>query len=260
MKATPLTSVALLLLLTAPAYAGSRESAFLAHDLLGPQVWSRVVRIENQAPVAEPAADPATPTGPVSTGPYPAEFYGLVIAYADILWFYTEFDGTQNLSSRRGQLAADRARLGELLREVDPRLLSVTEETERPPRSTLPDVLPNACFVSCLKHWQALAQAGRPPKQARLIACYPPHSRSGHMILVYRRGLQRFVFDPDRPDQRIIIPFWSADDPLTIASRALHGRWPRPPEKVTTIEINRPNGPEAHNRIAADPREGKTRG
>lgn len=256
MKATPLTSVALLLLLTAPAYAGSRESAFLAHDLLGPEVWSRVVRIENQVPVPDPSAQSAS----APAEPYPAEFYGLVIAYADILWFYTEFDGTQNLSSRRGQLAADRARLDDLLREVDPRLLSVTEETERPLRSALPETLPNACFVSCLKHWQALLQAGHPPRQARLIACYPPHSRSGHMILVYRLGMQRFVFDPDRPAQRIIIPFWSADDPLTIASRALRGRWPRPPEKVTTIEINRPNGPEAHNRIAADPREGKTRG
>src|SRR6187455_2988907 len=158
MKLIPSSLFGVMLLVVTPLFAGSRESAFLAQQMLGPQVWSRVVRIENE---------------PAEHSRYPAEFHGLVIAFADILWFYTEYDGTQNLSSRRGQLAADQADLEKLLREIHPNLTRFTIETDAPPAHDLPQVLPNACFVACLKHWAKLQESKRPPKRVRLIACFP---------------------------------------------------------------------------------------
>src|SRR6478735_9299813 len=96
----------LLSCLALPAFAGSRESAFRAKELAGPGVWSQVIKIRNAAPV--------------ETSRLPSEFYGLVVVFADIVWLYTEFDGTQNLSPQRGRTAADVTNLAELLRAVDP--------------------------------------------------------------------------------------------------------------------------------------------
>jgi len=247
MKFAPLSLIALALPLVTPLFAGSKESAFLARDLLGPDVWTRVVKIES-----DPAED----------GRYPAEFHGLVIAFADILWFYNEYDGTQNLSTRRGQLAADRANLGQLLRSVDPALTGFAEDNEPPPPGAMPQVLPNACFVACLKRWEALQQSQHPPKRARLIACFPPEIRQGHMILEYRRGMRRFIFDPDRPTEQITIPFWVSGNPLTIAKRALRERWLTGPIQATAVEVGPPapiTGPSSKNLIAADPRSDRPR-
>lgn len=240
MKFTPSSLLGLMLLVVTPLFASSRESAFLAQHLLGPQVWSRVVRIEN---------------APAENSRYPAEFHGLVIAFADILWFYTEFEGTQNLSSRRGQVAVDEANLSALLREIYPGMIRFTVETDAPPLHDLPQVLPNACFVACLKYWAALQASGRSTKSVRLIACFPSDSPIGHMILEYRRGLRRYVFDPDRPDQQIHIPFWANSSPLSTATRALQARWRVPPIRVTAVDLGRPVplGPVSKNLIAATP-------
>jgi len=235
MTRTRSSLMVLMLLAVTPLFASSRESAFLAQKLLGPQIWSRVVRIES---------------APVDINQPPTEYYGLVIAFADILWFYTERDGTQNLSTRRGQLAADKANLGELLRTADPAMLRFAEDLVPPPDWDLPAELPNACFVACLKHWEALLQSGYPPKKARLIACFPTNDRKGHMLLEYRRGLSRIVFDPDRPDHYISIPFWVGSNPLKTATRALKERWPAPPSHVTTIDFSKPLGPSAKNLVA----------
>jgi hypothetical protein len=236
----PLSSLAgLMLLAVTPLFAGSRESAFLAQKMLGPEIWSRVVRIES---------------APGENNRFPAEYHGLVIAFADILWLYTDIDGTQNLSSRRGQLAADKENLGELLRGADPALVRFTEETAAPPERDLPTVLPNACFVACVKHWQMLMKSKHPPKKARLIACFPTDAWTGHMLLEYRRGFSRVVFDPDRPDRQISIPFWVKQNALTTATRALKERWPYPPSHVTSIDFEKMLGPSAKNLVAAGSR------
>lgn len=246
MKATPSILIGVMLLVVTPLFASSRESAFLAQHLLGPQVWSRVVRIES---------------APAENSRYPAEFHGLVIAFADILWFYTEYDGTQNLSSRRGQLAADKANLGELLREIHPWMTGFTVETDAPPLYDLPQALPNACFVACLKQWAKLQESGRPPKHVRLIACFPSDVPVGHMIMEYRRGLRRFVFDPDQPDKQITIPFWVNSNPLATATRALQPRWKSPPHRVTSVDLGRPAplGSVSKNLIASGPPEERPR-
>jgi len=232
----PFPSLVGLLLVVTPLFAGSRESAFLAQDILGPDIWSRVVRLERE---------------PLEGDRRPAELHGLVIAFADILWYYNEYDGTQNLSSRRGQLSSDKANLAALLREIDPAMIRFTEETERPPATVMPDVVPNACFLSCLRHWEMLQRSAKPPKRIRLIACFPPGSpTNGHMILEYRRGLRRFVFDPDRPTLQITIPFWVSGNPLTTATRALGGRWVTPPGTATEVDLEKILGPTSKNFIA----------
>ncbi|MES1167772.1 MAG: hypothetical protein ABUL61_01245, partial [Oleiharenicola lentus] len=144
MKRSPLLATGLGLLLAVPALAGSRESAYRARELIGPEVWSRVVHIENQPGVASR---------------YPGEFYALVVEFADVLWFYTEYDGTQNLSLQRGQVAADKANLGALLRAVDPALQEYTlapEVSEPIGEAVIP---PNGCFLACLVRWREFRQA-----------------------------------------------------------------------------------------------------
>ena len=230
-----------------PLFAGSKESAFLARDLLGPEVWTRVVKIES-----DPVADPR----------YPAEFYGLVIAFADVLWFYNELDGTQNLSTRRGQIAADQANLGQLLRSVDPALTGFTEETEPPPPYVMPEMLPNACFVACLKYWEMLQRSSHPPKNARLIACFTTDVRQGHMILEYHHGLRRSIFDPESPAEQITLPFWVSSNPMAVAKRVMRKRWLEGPIRATAISVGPPvfvPGPSSKNLIAADPHSARSR-
>src|SRR5215469_8361935 len=76
----------------------------LAQQMLGPTVWSQVIRIENCAPRSR----------------YPADFCALVFELDDVLWLYTPYDGTQSLSRYRGRVERDKAGLGDLLRAVDP--------------------------------------------------------------------------------------------------------------------------------------------
>src|SRR5256885_1866204 len=81
----------------------SLAAAQRAQAELGPEVWSEVIRVEN----------------PARGSAYPRTFHALVFELADILWFYTAIDGTQSLSLRRGQAAADKANLTPLLRAIE---------------------------------------------------------------------------------------------------------------------------------------------
>src|SRR5688572_2544577 len=70
-----------------------------AQALLGPRVWSQVIRVENKTAGAT----------------YPRDLHALVFELEGVLWFYTAIDGTQSLSVYRGRLAQDKADLGPLL-------------------------------------------------------------------------------------------------------------------------------------------------
>jgi len=195
--------LALGLLLVASLHAGTRESAFQARALLGPDVWSRVLRLENEK------------AGRGSR--YPAEFHGLVVAFEDRLWLYTEFDGTQTLSLYSGRLAADQADLGPLLRAVEPGLGRFEDVTDRPP-PTLPEGLPPfPCFLAAVTRWQQLQREPGPPTRARLLAYYPREERQGHMVLEYWRDGRRYVFDPEQPGADREMSPRLAEDPLKVA-------------------------------------------
>lgn len=213
----------LLACLALPAFAGSRESAFRAQELAGPGVWSRVIKITNAAPA--------------ETSRLPAEFYGLVVVFADIVWLYTEFDGTQNLSSHRGRTAQDVARLGELLREVDPHWVGYEVVTEPPLFAEMPASPPNSCFPACVAQWQKLLRAKRPPKEARLIACFAPGRLSGHMLLEFRKGWSRYVYDPESSQEPIRLKWRTGRDPLAVANAVVAARWGTPPARTAIVEI-----------------------
>jgi hypothetical protein len=213
----------LFFLLPCLALAGSRESAFRAQELAGPDVWSQVIRIEN----AEPR----------ETARLPEHFYGLVVVFADIVWLYTEFDGTQNLSPRRGQTTADIANLGELLRAVDPHWVGFEVATQPPLPAELPLSPPNSCFPACVAQWQELMRTKRPPKEARLIACYAPGRITGHMLLEFRKGWSRYVYDPERSLQPIRLRWGTGRDSLAVANAILAPRWEVPPARTSTVDL-----------------------
>lgn len=203
------------LLLATTLQAGSLETAFQARAMIGPGVWSRVLRIENEAP------------GHGSR--YPAEFHGLVVAFEGILWLYTEYDGTQSLSRYAGRLEQDRADLGPLLREVEPGLARFEDVTDRRPFGILAVPPPYHCFLASVARWQQLRGEANPPTRARLLAYYGEGRRQGHMVLEYWRDGRRYVFDPERPAQHHELSLRLAEDPLKVARalfRAGGRRWP----------------------------------
>ncbi len=231
-----LAALALLALSAPPAQAESRAAAFRARARLGPDVAARVIRI-----TAAPAANGR-----------PAEFHGLVVAFADILWLYTEADGTQNLSLRRGQLAEDEANLLGLLRQAIPGVTGFADDTDpAPARANPAGPLPNGCFIACVAHWEKLRRERDPPGRVRLLACYPPSRGSGHMVLEFWRRERCYVFDPDEPGTLRRLPAREGEDPLAVAAAALEGRWRTKPVKAIAVEW--PLHPEPGTKVAGEP-------
>lgn len=194
-------------LLVAPLQAGSLESAFQARAMIGSEVWSRVVRIENER------------AGRASR--YPAQFHGLVVAFEGRLWLYTEFDGTQSISLYAGRVEEDQADLGPLLRAIEPGLTRFEDVTDRQPFGILARPPPYHCFLAAVAHWQKLQGEDNPPTRARLLAFYPERARQGHMVLEYWRDGRRYVFDPEHPLKDRELPVQLTEDPLKVA-RTIH--------------------------------------
>jgi hypothetical protein len=195
------------LLFAASLRAGSLESAFQARAMIGGEVWSRVLRIEN--------------AGVGRTSRYPAEFHGLVVAFEGRLWLYTEFDGTQSISRYAGRLEQDRADLGPLLQAVEPGLTRFEDVTDHRPFGVLARPPPYHCFPAAVAHWQKLQRETTPPTRARLLAFYPERQRQGHMVLEYWRDGRRYIFDPEQPGKDRELSVRLTEDPLKVA-RAIH--------------------------------------
>jgi hypothetical protein len=217
------------LLMVVSLQAGTRETAFQARAMLGPDIWSRVLRIENQN------------AGRVSR--YPVEFHGLVVAFEGILWLYTEFDGTQTLSLYSGRLAEDQADIGPLLRAIEPGLERFVDVTDRPPEQVSATTPPYACFLASVVRWQKLRQDPVPPSRARLLAYYPLGERQGHMVLEYWRGGRRYVFDPDRPGEEREMSRWLAEDPLKVAQALFLPGDRKRPVRASHLELTSPEPP-----------------
>jgi hypothetical protein len=211
------------LLLVAALRAGTLETAFQARAMLGPDVWTRVLRIQNDH------------AGPGSR--YPAEFHGLVVAFEGILWLYTELDGTQSLSLYSGRLEQDRANLTPLLRAVEPGLGRYEDVTERPPALVPGGTPPVACFFGAVARWQQLQREPVPPSRARLLAYYPRGNRQGHMVLEYWRDGRRYVFDPDRPGKDRRMSSRLAEDPLKVARALFRPDSRHPPARAMHLDL-----------------------
>ena len=222
--------MALGLMLGASLLAGTRETAFQARALLGPGVWSRVLRLENEN------------AGRGSR--YPAEFYGLVVAFEGILWLYTEFDGTQTLSHYGGRLAADQEDLVPLLRAIEPGLVRYEEVADSPPANLPEGPPPYACFLAAVARWQQLQREPVPPIRARLLAYYPGTERQGHMVLEYWRAGRRYVFDPDHPGADREMSPRLTEDPLRVARALFRPGDRNRPMRASHLELSAPDLPD----------------
>lgn len=215
----------LLLMLSAPLFGGSRESALEARAMLGEGVWSRVIRITNER------------AGSASR--YPREFHGLVVAFEGILWLYTEFDGTQTLSQRAGQLEQDRANLGSLLRAIEPGLTSFTDVTALAPPVLSSKPPPYPCFLSCVARWRMLQREKNPPERARLIAYYVAAQRQGHMVLQYWRNGERYVYDPEKPHEEQRLAHRVGEAPLAVAKAVFSYPQYSGPVRASHLDLRR---------------------
>ena len=243
-----------------PAGSVSLENAWRAQALLGAEVWSRVIRVEN--------------TG--RRRAYPETVYALVFEEGGVLWFYTDTDGTQSLSANPGRLAEEKSDFVPLLRGIEPGFAAYevlpldVARVSRPvfgthgsdPCHFLDSALPNGCIIECLGALREQVRRGEPIERARLLSCYfdTPAGRRGHTVLTYetRRGL--FLLDPGRsPAPRSVPRVW-ADDPMALARAALQGadvaraRWvptalPARPALVAAGEFDRDLVPAAAPRL-----------
>jgi hypothetical protein len=175
-----------------------------AAAMLGPSLWQRVLVIRN--------------TG--RTDVYPTTFAAVVFEMGGILWFYCPVDGTQSLSIRRGQAAADERNLGPLLREIDPGFAhwDVLPPDDRPlPPGPVP---PNACFLECLALLRGRLLAGVPTEMPRLLSYYiaVPGGVSGHTVLYFQGREGPIVIDPHFPKGRRRIGSARPDDARSVAA------------------------------------------
>jgi hypothetical protein len=187
----------------------SLARAYQAQALLGPEVWSRVIRVENEAPSKR----------------YPAIFHALVFELADILWFYTASEGTQSFSTHRGRITQEKEEFDPLLRAVDPGLVrwtAVTNVAELVPSSS---ALPNGCFIESVLALRARLLRGGEAVRPQLLSYYVETQAGlhGHTVLAYETGGRVEVVDATQNGKRYTFPAVSARDPLKLA-QSMHGK------------------------------------
>jgi len=210
----------LLFLALLPAAAGfARASdgltdALAARSMLGPDVWARVVRIENGAA-----------RGALRRSPYPSTVYALVFELSGILWFYSDADGTQSLSTRRSSLDADKADPGPLFRAISDRFGSWAWVDDPPGwRAPPPMPPPNACLIECVAALRRRIAVGEEAGSPRLLFFYvdTPNGRLGHTVLLIGSGAGLTAVDPAKPEDPIRLPAYLGANARSV-SRYLRG-------------------------------------
>ena len=183
----------------------SLETARRAQALLGPGVWSQVIRVENEARVSR----------------YPRELHALVFELAGVLWFYTDTDGTQSFSLRRGRLAEEKADFAPLLRDIE---RGFTRWSVAPEGEATPGNLPNGCFVESVAALRERIERGEAVASAQLLSYYidTADGRHGHTVLSFATSRGVEVIDPDRPKQVLRYSASQAEGALQLA-QALDG-------------------------------------
>jgi len=177
-----------------------------AQAMLGPDVWSQVIHIENAA----------------RRSPYPSTLHALVFELEGVLWFYSDRDGTQSFSLQRGRLAEEKADFGPLLRDIDQGFTrwSVVAGADSAAKAAR-GPLPNGCFIQSVVASRGL---GAGADQLQLLAYYVRTSSGlrGHTVLTYKTRGHLAVLDPERPLQAQEFSEALSHDALTLA-RAVRG-------------------------------------
>jgi hypothetical protein len=216
--------------------AAALENARRAQALLGPETWSRVIRVDNTA----------------GHGAYSATVGALVFEEAGLLWFYTDTDGTQSFSLHGGRLEEEKADFLPLLQAIEPGFAAYSIQPDRRTEDSVAGgsgPLPNGCFIESLAALQDRIRRGEPIERARLLSCYvdTPGGRRGHTVLTYETPRGLFLLDPARSPQPRSVPRAWADNALALAGAALQGakvakaRWvptALPPRPALVAAIN----------------------
>ena len=198
------------LLATSLPAQSALDHARRAQARLGPDLWSRVITVENDARHSS----------------YPKIVHALVFELAGILWFYSATDGTQSFSLHRDNLAAEKADFGPLLRDIEP---GFARWSEAAPAGGAPvddgSPLRNGCFIESVVALRERVARGEAAAEPRLLSYYATTSagRLGHTVLTYRTGGRVEILDPAQRERTFVFPLAAGADPLTLA-RALAGR------------------------------------
>ena len=205
----PLSVVLLVFFVSEACADQSLSRAYEAQALLGPEVWSRVIRVENEAPSKR----------------YPATFHALVFELADILWFYTASEGTQSFSRHVGRIAQDREEFDSLLRAIDPGLVRWTAVTDGAELAPSASALPNGCFIVSVVALRARLLRGSEALRPKLLSYYfeTEAGLHGHTVLAYETGGRVEVVDATQGGRRYTFPAVNARDPLKLA-QSMHGK------------------------------------
>lgn len=198
--------------LASVAFAGehsSLENARRAQTLLGVDVWSQVIRVENSG----------------STARYGRTVHALVFELVGILWFYTDADGTQSFSTHRGRLVQDKADFAPLLLDIDPGFKSWTVvPADLTPRTPSAEPLLNGCFVESVANLRQRLMVGDDVRSPQLLSYYTSGARAaGHTVLTYQTADGVKVIDPVDPKRPLVFAGQLARDAKALGS-ALVGR------------------------------------
>ena len=209
----------LIFLAAAPLFARAQDEltdAQAARAMLGPDIWARVVRIDNR-----PARGLEVRTA------YPSTVYALVFEVSGVLWFYCGADGTQSLSLRYGSLDSDKADPGPLFRAISGRFGRWDWVDEAPglrdPGRAPP---PNSCLIQCIAALRARIAVGEVVGDPQFLLFYvdTPNGRLGHAVLLFASGGGLTAVDPDRPGVDISIPARLGADGRAITRYLRRGR------------------------------------
>jgi hypothetical protein len=181
--------------------------AAAARSMLGGDIWSRLVRIDN-----------ANPRGILSRSPYPRTVYALVFELSGILWFYTDADGTQSLSLTRNTVARDEADPGRLFKAIDPGFTTwAWVDAAAAPPGRRP---PNACFVESVSELLRRLAVGGEAASPRLLSYYVDtrFGRLGHTVLVFGTDSGLEAVDPEASNRPQILPAELGADPRALSA------------------------------------------
>lgn len=224
-----LSCLCLALLCAAPLAADSQDSAWQARDLLGPERWAQVVRVESNRMLGRSTV-----------------IHALVFELEGRLWFYAEHRGTESLSLEDGRLAQDKADLLPLLRHLDPavtRYQVVPRPAAHFASARLNPALPNGCFIESVAYFQRLVDTGRAPDEARLLAYYGVNGADagGHTILYYERAGRRYFYDPAGAAAPARLADDVHSDPLAIADAATPAFARHRPQRAKFLPLRIPS-------------------
>ena len=214
MKTLPRT-LALLALFLSSTFTGFCADDSLKHvqqaqTLLGAEVWSQIVRIENSHRASR----------------YPRELHALVFELADILWFYSPVNGTQSFSLHRGRLAQEKADFAPLLRDIDRGFTRWTVVENVPVAAGARVSFPNGCFIESVVALRDRRNDGREIVRPQLLSFYtgPGNGDQGHTVLAYETADRVEVIDSAQAGRALSFPMALARDAIKLAQAVLGHR------------------------------------